>query len=88
MVVMGYSFPPNIERMIQQRMQAGGYHSEDELLVDAMLALEDIEQRESELRAEIGRRVAKSGTALSLPLERTALKSEARRRIAQRESLP
>lgn len=79
---MSHRFPPNVERMIQQRMAAGGYLSEDELLADAMLALEDVEQRQAELRAEIGRRIARSGK-LSQPLDRVTFKAEARRRQTQ-----
>lgn len=82
---MGYQFPPNIERMVQQRMSAGGYRSEDELLADAMLALEDVEQRQAELRAEISRRIGGSGATLSQPFDRAAFKAEARRRRGQTE---
>ncbi|MEX0676510.1 MAG: hypothetical protein WD063_05510 [Pirellulales bacterium] len=82
---MGYQFPPNIERMVQQRMSAGGYRSQDELLADAMLALEDVEQRQSELRAEISRRIARWGATHSQPLDRAAFKAEARRRRGQTE---
>ena len=82
---MGYQFPPNIERMVQQRMSQGGYRSEDELLADAMLALEDVEQRQSELRAEISRRIARWGATLSQPLDRAAFQAEARRRRGQTE---
>ena len=77
---MAYRFPPNIERMVRERMSAGGYSSEDELLADAMLALEDVEQRQSELKAEIRRRIMRSAENFSQPLDRTAFKAEARRR--------
>jgi putative addiction module CopG family antidote len=82
---MGYEFSPNLERMVRQRMAAGQYASEDEVLLDAMLALEDVEQREEELRAEIQQRICKAGTGLSQPLDRTAFKAEARRRFETKE---
>jgi Arc/MetJ-type ribon-helix-helix transcriptional regulator len=81
---MAYRFPPNIERMVQERMSAGGYNSEDELLADAMLALADVERRQSELKAEIGRRLARSADKLSQPLDRPRFKAEARRRGSRR----
>jgi Arc/MetJ-type ribon-helix-helix transcriptional regulator len=80
---MGYQFPPFLERLISERMTAGGYTTEDELLLDAVLALEDIEQRSEELRTEISRRLADTGTVLSQPLDRQAFKAEARRRLSQ-----
>ena len=82
---MGYSFPPNLDRMVRHWMEVGRYASEDEVLFDAMLALEDIERREIELRRDIRERVAKAGGSLSLPLDRDAFRAEARRRFANRE---
>ena len=50
------------------------------LLVDAMLALEDVEQRQTELRTEIRRRVATAGGGMSQPLDFEAFRAEALRR--------
>ena len=69
--------------MIHDRMAAGGYRSEDEVLVDAMHALADVEKRQQELRAEIQGRVAQAGGPMSLPLDRAAFKSEARRSLGK-----
>lgn len=80
---MGYQFPPILERLISERMTAGGYTNEDELLLDAVLALEHIEQRSDELRTETNRRLADTETALSQPLDRQSFKAEARRRLSQ-----
>jgi Arc/MetJ-type ribon-helix-helix transcriptional regulator len=79
---MGYSFPPNLDHMVRYWMKVGSYASEDEVLLDAMLALEDVQKREEELRRELCQRVAKGGSGLSLPLDRAAFKAEARRRFA------
>ncbi len=76
---MTYPFPPDLGRKVQEWMSAGGYGSEDELLLDAMIALEDVAKREEELRSEVQQRVNKAGTSLSQPLDRAALKAEARR---------
>ena len=79
---MGYSFPPNLDQMVRYWMKVGSYASEDEVLLDAMLALEDVQKREGELRDEVHQRLAKAGSGLSLPLDRAEFKTEARRRFA------
>jgi putative addiction module CopG family antidote len=38
---MGYKFPPNIKSRVGQRMASGEYGSEDEVLRDALRALDD-----------------------------------------------
>jgi Arc/MetJ-type ribon-helix-helix transcriptional regulator len=76
---MGYQFPPNLERLVQERMTTGQYRSEEELLLDAMVALEDVERRRDELRSEIRRRISTTGSALSQPLDIDAFKQEVRR---------
>ena len=82
---MGYSFPPNLDQMIRHWMEVGPYASPDEVLLDAMLALEDVQKREDELRSEIHRRLAKAGSGLSLPLDRSEFKAEARRRFVDQK---
>jgi hypothetical protein len=47
-------------------MFAGGYESEDELLLDAILALE---QSDEQLRTELVRRAKLAGTGVSQPLD-------------------
>lgn len=39
---MAYQFPPDVERLIKDRLVRGGYKSEDEVLRDALRALEEI----------------------------------------------
>ena len=75
---MSYPFPPDLLRLVNERMALGNYESEDALLVDALTALEDIERRADELREEIGRRVATAGGPSSQPLDRDAFKREVR----------
>jgi len=36
------NFPPDLERLVKHRMARGGYQSEDEVLRDALRALEEI----------------------------------------------
>jgi len=39
---MAYKFPPDVERLVKDRLTRGGYTSEDEVLRDALRALEEI----------------------------------------------
>lgn len=39
---MAYQFPPDVERLVRDHMSQGGYSSEDEVLRDALRALEEI----------------------------------------------
>jgi putative addiction module CopG family antidote len=43
-IIMSYPFPPDLERIVGQRMASGKYASEDELLRDALRALGEEEQ--------------------------------------------
>lgn len=38
---MSYMFPPEIDRLVRDRLSSGLYTSEDEVLLEAMLALQD-----------------------------------------------
>ena len=82
---MAYPFPPDLERMILDRMATGDYRSEDELLMDAMIALDDVAKRQQDLRAEIQRRVVHAGTSLSQPLDLDAFKVNVRRRLKKQD---
>ena len=38
---MSYAFPPELDRLVREELATGTYNSEDDVLVDAMLALRD-----------------------------------------------
>lgn len=40
---MAYPFPADVKQLVADRMESGGYQSEDELLRDALRALTDEE---------------------------------------------
>jgi putative addiction module CopG family antidote len=82
---MGHELPPNLERMVRERIAAGQYVSEDDVLLDAMLALEDVEERHEQLRVEIQRRARDAGTLLSQPLDRAAFKAAVRNTLDNRK---
>ena len=41
---MSYAFPPELDRLVRQKLATGEYGSEDEVLLDAMRALQDRDQ--------------------------------------------
>jgi Arc/MetJ-type ribon-helix-helix transcriptional regulator len=41
---MAYQFPPDVEKLLREQMAAGQYRSEDELLLDALKALDQQRQ--------------------------------------------
>lgn len=78
---MSYAFPPELERLVHEKMASGHYPSEDALLLDAMRALEDVELRHRLLRDEIRERLEHAGTGESEPLDVDAFLAEARERL-------
>lgn len=79
---MPYAFPPDLKQLVDAQMTRGGYHSEDELLRDAVQALSEMDQRQRELREEIQSRMTSVGKGLSKPLDLAAFQAEARRRLS------
>lgn len=49
---MAYQLSPDLERLVRQRMTAGGYSSEDEVLRDALSALEQFGHSEEDAKQE------------------------------------
>jgi Arc/MetJ-type ribon-helix-helix transcriptional regulator len=41
---MGYQFPPDVEKLLREQMATGEYRSEDDLLRDALKALDQQRQ--------------------------------------------
>ncbi|HEY4313018.1 MAG TPA: type II toxin-antitoxin system ParD family antitoxin [Pirellulales bacterium] len=79
---MSYAFPPELDRLVNERMATGLYTSQEELLVDALRALEELDSRHRELRDEVQRRVAKSGKGLSAPLDVEGIMAAGRRMLS------
>jgi len=40
-MIMGYQFPPELEELVKRQMAVGHYRSEDDLLRDALMALDE-----------------------------------------------
>lgn len=39
---MAYQFPPDVDQLLKERMATGGYTSQDDVLRDALRALEEL----------------------------------------------
>jgi Arc/MetJ-type ribon-helix-helix transcriptional regulator len=81
---MDYQFPPDIEDRVRTRMSEGRYQSEDDVIRDAMDALDQVEQdklvRWNE-RNQIATRQSEQG--LSKPLDDEAVLGRLRERLAR-----
>jgi len=83
---MGHQFPPDVEQRIQAQLATGAYESEDDVIRDALEALEEYRgyRRElSELKEKL--RVAEEQSQLgrSGPFDAEATKRAVRERLAQ-----
>lgn len=81
---MSYQFPADVEQLIKQRMAIGAYTSEDEVLRDALGALEQLEE-ERHTRWEERNRTAieQCRQGLSRPLDDQQVLARLRQRLAQ-----
>jgi Arc/MetJ-type ribon-helix-helix transcriptional regulator len=79
---MHYEFPPDLKQRVQARLSDGTYQSEDELLRDAMNALDELDREKLRLFAE-GNRIAQeqSRLGLSKPLDLGALLQRVEARV-------
>ena len=79
---MHYEFPPDLQQRVQARLSDGTYQSEDDLLRDAMNALDDLDREKVRLFQE-GNRVAleQSRLGLSKPLDLNAVLQRVEARI-------
>ena len=82
--VMNYQFPPDIEERLKARLSDGQYQSEDDVLREAMDALDQLEL-EKLARWEERNRIAveQSQQGLSKPLDDEAVLGRLRRRLAE-----
>jgi Arc/MetJ-type ribon-helix-helix transcriptional regulator len=80
---MHYQFPHDLQQRVQARLSGGTYESEDELLRDAMNALDELDQEKIRLFQE-GNRIAleQSRLGLSKPLDLEAVLQHVESRVA------
>jgi putative addiction module CopG family antidote len=79
---MAYAFPPDLEKLVGERMASGEYESEDELLLHALHALEAVENAHEHLRQELAVRIERARSEVAVPFDLDALKLEARKKFA------
>ncbi len=81
---MNYQFPPDIEDRLRARMSDGRYQSEDDVIREAMDALDQAEQ-DKLIRWHERNRIAmqQSQEGLSRPLDDDAVLGRLRERLAE-----
>jgi len=80
---MHYQFPPDLQQRVQARLSDGSYESEEDLLRDAMNALDELDREKLRLFQE-GNRIAleQSRLGMSKPLDLGALLQRVEDRFA------
>jgi Arc/MetJ-type ribon-helix-helix transcriptional regulator len=80
---MHYQLPPDLEERVQARLANGAYQSADDLLRDAMNALDELDREKLRLFQE-GNRIAmeQSRLGLSSPIALSDVLAEVEQRIA------
>ncbi len=82
--LMNYQFPPDIEERLKARLGDGRYQSEDDVLREAMDALDQLEQDKLTRWDERNRMaVQQSQQSLSRPLDDDAVLGRLRERLAK-----
>ena len=81
---MNYQFPPDIEERLKARMSDGRHLSEDDVLREAMDALDQLEQ-DKLIRWDERNRIAmrQSQQGFSMPLDDEAVLGRLRERLAR-----
>jgi len=82
---MSYTFSPDLDRLVQEKMATGIYGTPEELLVQAIHALDELERRHQLLRDEVQTRIAKAGKGMSRPLDIESFKAAARAQLRPTE---
>lgn len=77
-----FDLTPRIDQLVQQQIATGRFQSANEVLVEALETLCDMEQFAEPIRDELRRRLSRTRETGSFPLDRTAFRAEARRRLA------
>lgn len=71
-----------IDFLVQQQIATGRFQTSEEVLVEALETLRDVDELAEPVREELRERLKLAGKGLSLPLDRAAFFTEARRRLA------
>jgi Arc/MetJ-type ribon-helix-helix transcriptional regulator len=84
---MQYDFPPDLQQWVDARLNAGIYQSSDDVLRDAMKALDELDREKLRLFHE-GNRIAteQSRLGLSKPLDLEAILKRIEERVAAEQN--
>jgi len=89
---MNVSLTPELERLIQEKVESGMYHSASEVVREALRLLKERDElqriRLEELRREIQIGLDQLDRGEVAPLDIEAVKAEGRRRLAQARQEP
>lgn len=81
---MSFQLPPDVEQLVKERIASGVYKSEDDVLRDAMRALEQLEQDRIARWDERNRlAIEQSQQGLSKPLNDERVLARLRERLAR-----
>lgn len=81
---MAYQFPPDVEKLIKRHIESGAYSSEDEVLRDAMGALDQLELDKIARWHERNQLASDQSTqGLSKPLDDVKVLARLRERLAE-----
>jgi len=75
-------FPPEINDFVQAQLAAGDYHSQEELVLDALRAFRELKLRYQGLLDEVQKAASQADRGELRPLDTEATKAEARRRMS------
>ena len=81
---MTYPLPADIVLRIQEQLKTGGFNSEEEVLREAIDALERRQQGLSHLRQLLSAADADAAAGRIGPFDREAIKQDVRARLAER----
>jgi Arc/MetJ-type ribon-helix-helix transcriptional regulator len=86
---MGYSFPPDVQELIEESMALGVYASEDDLLREALRALDEQRritiEEEPEVIEGVRRGLEEMKQGLGRPFEEFDAEFRAKRKIPNRD---
>jgi Arc/MetJ-type ribon-helix-helix transcriptional regulator len=84
---MDYQFPPDLQQWVDARLGAGVYQSPDDVLRDAMRALDELDKEKLRLFQE-GNRIAmeQSRLGLSKPLDLETILERVEQRMAAEQN--
>ena len=84
---MSYLTSPELAEKVRRLMESGKYQNEDELMLDALRALDALEATLEPWKADVEARVEEAETEESKPLDADSLMAEIRAEVAPIEAL-